>query len=464
MPADSMMAALKLAVALGLIGLNAFFVAVEFSIVNVRPTRIQQLALEGDRRAPIVLTILAALDEHLSATQLGVTLASLGLGWVGEPAVAALLTPAFTMLGRYWPLFGTPAVLHTVAGALAFAAITTLHIVLGELVPKSMAVVRPERVVLTYARPLRIFHRIFIVPIRFLNVTARTLMKALGIQPVSARKLIHTNEELRLLVTASARGGYLDETERDLLDNVFDFSDHVAREVMVPRGEMLCLDARTPMAVSVQQAISLGHSRYPVVEGDKDHVVGMLLLKDLIRHQGDVKDLRAVMRPIMVVPETLSIARLLRQFQRQRGRMAVVVDEYGGTAGLVTLEDLMEELVGDIQDEFDRDDEPEVQQVNDTTYEVDGAILVEEAADQFGWRIPELEGVDTLGGYVTARLGEVPQVGRETRIAGFRVQVLALEGYRVARLRLQRCGPDEPCEDIPPKEESPTEPDADLYH
>jgi len=425
---------LELLLALLLVFLNGFFVAAEFAVIKVRATRIQQLKEEGNPRAVAAHEVVTHLGEHMSAVQLGITLTSLGLGWVGEPAVADLLAIPLGALG-----FASPWLLHTVAFVIAFMLVTTLHIVLGELVPKAMAITEPEKLALALSPSLHRFYRIFRGPVWVLNKVATGTMRWLGVKPVSDQEMAHSEDELRMLVSASARGGYLDETERTLLDNVFDFSERVAREVMVPRNEMQCLFVEDPFAESLALALEAGYTRYPVCEADKDHVLGMIHLRDLFGRGQAVRDIKQVMRPILVVPETVSISRLLKEFQRQRSQIAILVDEYGGTAGLATLEDLVEEIVGEIQDEFD-DEQPEVTTIGPDAFEVDGAMLLEEAEAQLGLRIgdAESEGVDTIGGFVLSSLAARPQVGQEIPTGAHTLEVAEVEGYRITKLRVTR--------------------------
>lgn len=359
------------------------FVAAEFAIVKVRSTRLQQLVDDGNKRARQALLLVTHADEFLSATQLGITLASLALGWIGEPAVAAVLVWPLRALARFVPAVGTELVVHSIAFVVAYSCITILHIVLGELVPKSMAIIRADAVVLFCAWPMLLFHRIFRWPVAVLNGLASAILRGVGFAPASEHQLSHSSEELRMLLSDSAAVGQLDEHERVLLDNVFAFSDRVARELMVPRNEMVCLFVDAPIAESVAFAMEAGHTRFPLCEGDKDKVLGMIHMQDLFRQHHELADLRQIMRPMLMVPETLSVSRLLKGFQRQKSQMAILVDEYGGTAGLVTLEDLLEEIVGDIQDEFDQE-VPDVRPVGPGSFDIDGALRLEEAQERRG--------------------------------------------------------------------------------
>lgn len=429
-----MLTAFQLVLAVVLVLLNGFFVAAEFAIVKVRATRIQQLVEEGHGRAKVAQIVVTKLDEHLSATQLGITLASLALGWIGEPAVADLLEHPFALLGQWIPALDQPWVVHTASFVIGFSIITILHIVLGELVPKSMAIAQAETITLWCAAPLRWFYTLFKGPIWVLNSCANAILRRMGFEPASEKELAHSGEELRMIVSASAAGGHLDETERAIIDNVFEFSERIAREIMVPRSEMLCLFTDDPWSENLQTALEAGHTRFPLCEEDKDNIIGMIHLRDLFRAGGEV-DLRTIMRPVMMVPETVSVSRLLKEFQRQKSQMAVLVDEYGGTAGLVTLEDLVEEIVGDIPDEFG-EEEPEVKSIGPDTFEVDGSMLLADAEEQLDLDIEETEGIDTIGGYVLFVLASRPQVGQSIKVGRHTLAVTEVEGFRVTRLRI----------------------------
>jgi CBS domain containing-hemolysin-like protein len=430
---SSTSAALKLLFALFLVFLNGFFVAAEFAIVKVRPTRIQQLVEEGVKSARTAQMVINNLDEHLSATQFGITLASLGLGWVGEPAIAELLGPPLAFIGRWIPFFNNPAILHVAAVVIGFAVITVLHIVFGELMPKSMGIVSAEKITLWVAGPLRAFYGILRWPIRGLNLLAAGMLRRIGFEPSSQHETAHTDEELRMLLSASHNGGHLAESERDMIDNVFEFSERIARELMVPRNEMICLFVEDPISESIATAMEAGHTRFPLCDGDKDIVLGMIHLRDIFRDYGQLSDLRAIMRPIMMVPETISVSRLLGEFQRKRSQLTILVDEYGGTAGLITLEDLLEEIVGEIQDEFD-EEEPEVKSVGHNTFEVDGSMLLQEAEDELGLTLEELEGVDTIGGYILSMLASKPELGQELLVGTHVIQVIEVDGFRITKV------------------------------
>jgi CBS domain containing-hemolysin-like protein len=427
-----------LILAIFLVFLNAFFVTAEFAIVKVRATRIEERRREGVRAAAATQDILRNLDAYLSATQLGITLASLGLGWVGEPAFANVIAPVLALAGVW-----SPAVIHSVALALAFAAITFLHIVLGELAPKSLAIQRPEAVALAVAPPLRAFHRVFAPALWLLNASSTAFLRALGIHPPDGSELVHSEEELRLLLAESHRTGALSTSKRKLLENIFDYTRRSAKHIMVPRAEIVYLTLRKSLVENLEIIRTNQHTRYPLCETDIDHVVGMIHTKDLLQPEGlrESRDLLRLKREILFVPETRPLELLQRDFQQRRVHMALVVDEYGSTSGLVTLEDILEEIVGEIQDEFDA--EPPKMEATGDGYVVDGLVLIDEIAARLGIEVAEQES-NTLGGFVIAKLGRIARVGDVVRLDGYDVKVIEMKGRRVSKLLLTPVAEREP--------------------
>ncbi|NRS47553.1 hemolysin family protein [Brevibacillus sp. HB2.2] len=415
-----------------LVLLNGFFVATEFAIVKVRESRIAQLAAEGNKRAVDVERVLHNLDAYLSACQLGITLASLGLGWLGEPAVAHLLHPVFL----YFHLNET--VVTSISFIIAFSLITFLHIVLGELAPKTLAIQYSEKVVLAVAKPIQLFYKIMYPFIQMLNWSASHFLGLFHIS-LEPHQEAHTEEEIRILVNESHKSGLIDQTELMLVDNIFDFSETMAREIMVPRTDMVVLNLRDPFDENVKHVQNGRFTRYPVVDGDKDHVVGSLHIKDMLTGllEGESDDLQTFMRPILTVPETISISRLLTMLQKQRGQMAIIIDEYGGTAGLVTLEDIMEEIVGDIQDEFD-DERPEVER-SDGMLSLDGRMLLEEAGDYLDIEL-ESSDVDTLAGWIYMQIDHPPRVGDRVKEGKYEFIVGEVDHYRITRVYVKKVG------------------------
>lgn len=425
----SMLLALQVLLALFLVLLNGVFVAAEFSFVKVRHTRLAQLVAEGNRQAKNAQICVNNIDAYLSVCQLGITLSSLGLGWLGEPVVAKLLEPVLHFIG-----VTSAAAIHTISFVIAFSLVTFMHVVFGELVPKSLAIQRAEGVTLWLAGPMRLFYVIFYPGIVIFNGTANWILRRMGVQPASEHEESHSEEELQMLVSESYKGGHLDKNEWRLLQNVFEFENRVAREVMVPRPEVIFLDCKKTLEENLALARQTEHTRYPLMDGDSDHVVGLVHIKDLFRLAPGTS-IDKVKRPIMMVPEGVSLDRLLREFQQNHQQMALVVDEYGGTSGIITMENVLEELVGDIQDEFDQE-QPQVAPVADGTFMVDGRILLEEATELFNLPVDEEEGYDTLGGFVFGRLGKRPKVGDVVELPEHKLEVVEMQGLRIHRIRL----------------------------
>jgi CBS domain containing-hemolysin-like protein len=425
---------IQLVSALTLALLNGFFVAAEFALVKVRSTRIEELANRGNRMAAVTRRQIRALDVYLAATQLGITLASLGLGWAGEN-LAELLVRALR------PSVQIPGISHHALGliiaAIAFMGITFLHVVIGEQAPKTVAIQRPERISLFVAYPLLFFYRLFALPIGLLNLSARLFLRLFRLRPTSERELAHSEEELRMILTASQQSGVLKDSELDLVQHVFDFADKHARDIMIPRVDMVYLSTTWPLERTMAVVNERGFTRFPLCDGDADHVIGMVHVKDLLTlATREAPDLRSIARELLMVPETKSIDQLLREFQYRKMHMAVVLDEYGGTAGLVTLEDVLEEIVGEIQDEFEQP-RPEVVELGTNRYLVDGKALLEDLRDRLKLSISP-NGVDTLGGFVLEALGGIPSPGDQVEAGGYRIQVREVEGQRIRKLELTR--------------------------
>lgn len=423
---------LKLFAAILLVLINGFFVVAEFSLVKIRKTRLEELVHQGNQRAKLALKIVSSFDTYLGATQLGITLASLALGWLGEPAVSDLLRPLLEEL-----LPGSDWLLTPISIALGFIIITFLHIVLGELVPKAMAIQRAEGTALFAVWPLYIFHKIGYPIIVLFNQAAKAILGSLGIKAANEADLAHSEEELRMIVSASQRGGILDQMESELIDNVFDFADRLAREVMVPRQDMVCLFTDDPFEESMKVVRETHHTRFPLCVEDKDHVIGMIHLRDLMDFDlcGTAeKNLQTIMREILVIPEGMSVAKLLQLMRRKRIHLAVVADEYGGTAGLVAMEDVLEQIVGDIQDEHDEVMEIEIQRLPDGCYEFDGRVLLEDVFELLNIDLEEHE-EDTIGGYIFGLLGRRPEVGDKVGIGGYHFEVLRVNGFRIMRVK-----------------------------
>ena len=418
-----------------LIAMNGFFVAAEFACVKIRPSRLETLIQEGSRQAKYAKKLTDHLDASLSVTQLGITLASLGLGWVGEPAVATLILPITHAIGL------DDVIGHTIALALAFSIITGLHIVLGELTPKTMAIQNVEKIMLSVALPMLVFHRVMYPFVWLLNHVANWVAHRMGFHTASEGDDAHTEEEIRLLMEESHRQGLIDDTEVDFVDNVFDFTDLNVREIMTPRTDMVCLYLEDTMDENLHIILEEQLTRYPICHEDKDHIVGFLHVKDLMRvmAEGRKPNLRRLARKALIVPESMDVSVLLKTMQKQRSQMAIVVDEYGGTAGMVTIEDIVEEIVGDIQDEFD-EERPTAERRGKRIFSVDAKMLLEELEDILEIDIED-EDVDTVGGWLYDQIGQAPRVGQMAASGGNLFYVEEVDGVRITRV-LIHCAED----------------------
>jgi putative hemolysin len=418
---------LGLGAVLALVLANGFFVASEFALVTVRKTRIDQMTAEGHRAARVVRRALENPEGYIGATQLGITMTSIGLGWIGEPAMASHIEPLLRVQDE------TVATLtsHALAFTVAFAVITALHIVLGELAPKTAALQHPERTALLVVRLTDLFRRVFWPFIRVLNWMGRGVVRAAGLRPPSGQSLVHSEEELKMLVTASQEAGVLEEDEEQMLHRVFGFADLVAGQVMVPRTEMVAMPADASLEQVLEVVGRAGYDRYPVYRRHVDDIVGVLRLADLlpVLARGGPLDLPAVTRDAMVVPETMRADVLLGEMRARETPIAIVIDEYGGTAGLVTFAGLMERIVGELGGGAG----PRISVLADGSALVDGLALVTDINVRFGLHIDEDE-YNTLGGYVLGRLGRRARLGDRVEVEGRTLRVEALDGLRVARV------------------------------
>jgi CBS domain containing-hemolysin-like protein len=421
----------RLAMVVLLVAANAFFVAAEFALVAVRRSRIEQLVAEGSRSAAIVQRALGSLDRYISGTQLGITLASLALGWIGEPAIAVLVDAALGAIGISLP----SGVVHSGAAILvAFSVVTFLHIVFGELMPKSVALMRPEAVSLWVSRPLIAFSNLMSPLIGVLNGTANRLLRLVGVEPASEGAHVHSPEELRLLVMQARAHGTLDESDSAMLAGVFDFHNKKAWDVMRPRIDVAAI-AEDASAEELRQILRAErYSRYPVYRATLDDIVGVLLAKDFWLYEGDAPfSLREHLREPLFVPATRAAERVLEDLRRTRAHLAVVLDEYGGTAGIVTLEDLVEEVVGDIADEYDQVDREAL--ITDGVLELAGSLSLVDVRSDYKLAIPDGDWT-TLGGYAFSALGRLPVLGDRVAFPGGELEIVAMDGRRVAALRV----------------------------
>ena len=411
-----------------LIFMNGFFVAAEFCCVKIRTSRLETLIAEGSSRAGYAKQLTEHLDYSLSVTQFGITLASLGLGWVGEPALATLILPVTRAVGL------PDEVGHTIALAIAFTIITSLHIVLGELTPKSMAIANVEYIMLAIAFPMVLFGRVMRPFVWILNTVANAISRKFGYDVKGENEDAHTEEEIRLLMKESYRQGLINSTEADFVDNVFSFTELNAREIMIPRTDMICLYLDDTPAERIKTILEEQQTRYPVCYEDKDHIIGFIHVKDLLPPliRGERLNLRRYIRKALVVPESMDGSVLLRTMQEEGSQLAIVVDEYGGTAGMVTVEDIVEQIVGDIRDEFDEERESVEWRAGDLC-SVDAKLLLEELDDLLGVRIED-EDVDSVGGWLYDQLGDTPRVGQMAAHAGTLLYVEEVDGVRITRV------------------------------
>lgn len=422
---------LLLILAFGLVLLNGFFVTAEFALIKIRSSRLDMYAQGTGRRARMTEHVTEHLETYLSATHFGISLASLGLGWIGAPAFAPFLEYALRQIG-----LSSPAITSYIALSLTFTIIIFLHMVLGVIAPKALAVRIPEGAALWLSPPLAVFYRLFFPVIWLLNTSARILLRLLGIDSASAAEGVRSTEEVRVILAESPRSVVLSKDEKELVENVFEMAERTTRQIMVPRSDIAFLSTSDTMERTLQIAHQYRYTRYPLCEEDLDHVVGMVHIKELfVIVQGGLKvsDVGSIKRDVLFVPETASVKSLLNEFQNKHIQMAIIIDEYGGTVGLVTLEDVLEEIVGDIQDELDTPDPPKFRKIADRGYLVQAGALLEEVNRELGTAIEDTEN-DTIGGHVVTRLGRLAQPGDTVVVGSYDVFVRDVEGRRVQTL------------------------------
>lgn len=424
--------ALRIVAVIVLVLANGFFVAAEFSLVSVRRTRIYELASQGNVAAHWVARAIEDPDSVIAATQLGITLSSLGLGWLGEPAFAHLLQPLIDLV----PTPAQSTVSHSVSAGLAFVLITFLHVVVGELAPKSIALQNPETTSLAVARPTLWSEWIFKPAIWVLNNTGNWLLRMVGVDPASGHELLHSVEELKMIVSASAEGGVVEDEEEEMLRAVFDFGDTLVRQVMVPRTEVIAMPADATLEEIMELAAEHPYTKIPVFEESLDDVAGVIHIKDVLRalqRESNGRRAKDFMREAIFIPETARVSSLLQRFRDRKQHIAIVMDEYGGTAGVVTLEDLLEEIVGEVSDPFDS--EPDIVPLSDGSSLVDGLTLIEEINEHFELGLEDPD-YDTIAGFVLGRLGRMARVGDAVSVDGARIRVEAMDGHRIDRVSM----------------------------
>lgn len=431
---------LAVVVILLLVALNGFFVAAEFGIIGVRPTQLEEMAGEdkGGKRKKVldILDSRREQDQYIATAQLGITIASLGLAMYGEPQIAHFLEPFISQL---WFEPG-PALVRSIGYVVALSVLTYLHVVLGEMVPKSLALSDAPNVVLALTRPMQISQTILSILVRILNGIGRLLLRLFKVPPAEGHDRVLSAEEIELLVSESAEGGLLNVEEEEMIRNIFDFSDRVVGQVMTPRTRVQAIPISTPKEKLLKIVTESNHSRFPVFDGDRDHIVGIVHLKDLIRQtmKPDSKfDIRLILRSAPAVPEDFSVENLLIAFKAQRLHMAIVLDEFGGMAGVVTLEDLVEEVVGEVRDEFDPEYEPYVE-IEPGVLEVAGDYLVDDLVEEvYLGEADDLPDVETIGGLIVSKLGRPPKVGDEVVYQNdVTISVLDVDRRAVIRARV----------------------------
>ncbi|WP_071461135.1 hemolysin family protein [Bacillus massilinigeriensis] len=427
-----------------LIALTAFFVVSEFAIVKVRSSRIDQLIEEGSKSAIAAKKVITNLDEYLSACQLGITVTALGIGWLGEPAFAELLKPVFNKLDL------PETMANPLSVGIAFAVITFLHVVVGELAPKTLAIQKAEMVSLATARPLILFYKIMYPFIWVLNGSARVMASLVGLKPASEHELAHSEEELRIILSDSLKSGEINQSEFKYVNKIFEFDNRIAKEIMVPRTEIVSLNQDDNLETFLQIVQEEKFTRYPIIDGDKDHIIGLVNIKEVMTDLIQKKDiasksLSAYCRPIIRVIDTIPIHELLVKMQKDRIHMAILMDEYGGTSGLVTVEDILEEIVGEIRDEFDMDEVPEIRKVDENHYIIESKVLIGEVNDLLGIEIYD-EDIDTIGGWMLTENYDVKQ-GDIIEFSQFHFKVLEMEDHHIKYIEVTKKAELEDSED-----------------
>ncbi|MGB2553318.1 hemolysin family protein [Campylobacter sp. MOP51] len=414
--------------------LNAFFVLSEFAIVKVRKSRLEELIKDKVPNAKLAYEMSNKLDTYLSATQLGITLSSLALGWIGEPAIARLIEKP---IQTYFDV--SDLVVHTVAFAIAFTIITLFHVVLGELVPKSIAIAKAEKSTLLVAKPLHLFWVVFSPLIKTFDYLAWISLKMLGIKPAKESELAHSEEEIKIIVGESLKGGVLDSFETEIIKNAVDFSDTVAKEIMTPRRDMVCINKQKSYEENLKVVFDSKFTRYPYIDGSKDVILGMIHIRDILQIDlvDKKRDFDGIVREFVIVPENLSISKILVMMNKQQISAALVVDEYGGTAGLLTMEDIMEEILGDINDEHD-EARPLYKKINENIYEFNGRFDIESVEELMGISFDDETEELTIGGYVFNLIGRLPVVGDRAEDDNCHYEVRKMDGTSILSVKVRK--------------------------
>ena len=418
-----------------LIVINGFFVAAEFAIVKVRSTQIDALIQTDNRRARIAKEIISHMDTYLSASQLGVTMASIALGWVGEPVLSKLVAPVIDFVG-----ITNPQAVHAISFALGFSIITFLHITIGEQAPKCAAIQYSRAATMGVAYPLKIFYTIFKPFILVINISSNFMLKIIGIQPVSENELSHSEEEIRLLIAGGRKSGVIDATEYKLIENIFDFTETMVKEIMVPRTQMFALDIEKSFDDNFKLAVDSGFTRIPVFRETIDTLIGILYVKDLFKiDRSSQQDLSKILRPVYFAPETTSISRLMHDFQQQKVHIGIVIDEFGGTSGLITLENILEKIVGQIQDEYD-EEKKDFEVHADGSFTVDAKMRIDEFNEQFQADLPGDRGYETLAGFLNDKAGHIPHLTEEIQHGNFIFRIIKKSPKQIQQVKILKIG------------------------
>lgn len=426
---------INLLVILLLIALTAFFVATEFAIVKVRTSRIEQLLDEGKKSAVSAKKVVTHIDEYLSACQLGITVTALGLGWLGEPTVEKLFHPLLMALNL------NETVTHVLSFSLAFFIVTFIHVVVGELAPKTVAIQKAEEITLLFSKPIILFYKMMYPLILALNHSARLLVRIFGLKSKSEHEIAHSEEELRILLSESYEGGEINQSEWKYVDNIFEFDERVAKEIMVPRTEMSCISVDDSIVEVVERMKTEKYTRYPVVDGDKDHILGVINIKMFITkifNSNQNWDIKPFIQPVIRVLETIQIHDLLIRMQTEGTHMAILMDEYGGTSGLVTVEDIIEEIIGEVKDEFDEDEVEEIRSIAANHYIIDAKLPIRDVNQLLGIELSS-EYMDTIGGWYLQQKSEAEMVNvDEVEVEGYVFKVHEAIGYQIMYLEVKK--------------------------
>ena len=427
---DTDSSVLMLVLAFVFIFMNAFFVLSEFSIVKIRKSRLEELIKDKIPNAELAFKISNSLDTYLSATQLGITISSLALGWIGEPAVARLIELPLKAFG-----VGGVAI-HTIAFIVSFTLVTLFHVVLGELVPKSIAIAKTEKVVLFIAKPLHLFWILFFPIIKAFDFIAAVSLKIIGVKPAKESELALSDEEIKIIASESLKGGVLDSLETEIIKNAVDFSDTVAKEIMTPRRDLICLNKQASYEENYDTVLQSRFTRFPYIDGSKDNVLGLIHIRDIIQQKGE-RSFDKIVRKLIIVPENSPISKILPMMNKQRIFAALVIDEYGGTAGFLTMEDIIEEIFGDINDEHDGKMQ-NFKRIDENTFEFRGRFEIEGVEEVMGIDFDEETEQLTIGGYVFNLFGSLPEIGDKISDENCDYEVLRMDGTRVSLVKVTK--------------------------